>query len=134
MLRLLPLLLLTACAAARVAPTPPPPRPAPPPAVGFGPTPLRLLTRVEYDNTVRDLLGDDSRPARVFPLEPQERGSFDSDVMGRRVASLHVERYMAAAEALARRAAGRLSASELACPRCFVESFGRRAYRRPLRP
>ncbi|MBX5482972.1 MAG: DUF1587 domain-containing protein, partial [Myxococcaceae bacterium] len=26
-------------------------------------TPTRLLTREEYDNTVRDLLGDDTRPA-----------------------------------------------------------------------
>ena len=29
--------------------------------------PIRLLTREQYNNTVRDLLGDTSRPADGFP-------------------------------------------------------------------
>src|SRR5260221_14253428 len=32
-----------------------------------GPTFLRRLNRFEYDNTVRDLLGDTSSPASAFP-------------------------------------------------------------------
>src|SRR5690349_11526671 len=34
-----------------------------------GPAPVRLLTRVQYDNTVSDLLGTSSRPATGFPAE-----------------------------------------------------------------
>src|SRR5688500_479966 len=34
-----------------------------------GPATLRLLTRTQYDNTVFDLLGDDSHPAQTFPPE-----------------------------------------------------------------
>ncbi|MCZ7681042.1 MAG: DUF1587 domain-containing protein [Sandaracinaceae bacterium] len=32
-----------------------------------GPSALRRLTRDEYDATIRDLLGDDSRPASLVP-------------------------------------------------------------------
>ena len=32
-----------------------------------GPSPIRRLTRWEYDNTVRDLLGDTTRPSGRFP-------------------------------------------------------------------
>src|SRR5262245_55962452 len=50
-----------------------PPAPGTPPAAGdpteAGPSPLRRLTRREYNNTVRDLLGDTSRPADQFPLD-----------------------------------------------------------------
>src|SRR5689334_10374112 len=31
-----------------------------------GPSPLRRLTRADYDNTVRDLLGDTTHPASSF--------------------------------------------------------------------
>src|SRR5438105_1555933 len=33
-----------------------------------GPMPLRRLNRSEYNNTVRDLLGDTTQPANAFPL------------------------------------------------------------------
>src|SRR5262245_38871053 len=39
------------------------------PADHPGPMPLRRLTRDELNNPIRDLLGDDSAPARVLPLE-----------------------------------------------------------------
>jgi hypothetical protein len=32
------------------------------------------MNRREYDNTVRDLLGDDSRPAGSFPAEEEALG------------------------------------------------------------
>ena len=38
-----------------------------------GPTPLRRLDRREYNNTVRDLLGDNSSPADKFPVRPPGR-------------------------------------------------------------
>ncbi len=60
---------------------------------------LRRLNRTEYDNTVRDLLGDESRPAREFPDDDVGAG-FDNigDVLS--VSPLHIERYEAAAEKL----------------------------------
>jgi hypothetical protein len=107
------------------------------------PTPLRRLTRVEYDNTVRDLLGDATAPARRFP--PDElSGGFANNAAVLTVSPLLAERYQEAAEALAAAAVrdlGKLvpcdptkggAAGEEACARSFVESFGRRAYRRPL--
>ena len=37
-------------------------------------TPLRRLTRIEYNNTVRDLLGDTTNPADVLPPEEEVAG------------------------------------------------------------
>src|SRR5687767_3132485 len=39
------------------------------PSAGAGASPLRRLTRREYNNTVRDLLGDTTRPADQFPSD-----------------------------------------------------------------
>ena len=64
-----------------------------------GPAPLRRLTRTEYNNTARDLLGDDTRPGDTFPPEEETLG-FDNNASGRGVTQIHVERYMLAAEAL----------------------------------
>ncbi len=60
---------------------------------------LRRLNRTHYDNTVRDLLGDESRPARSFPDDDIGHG-FDSlgDVLS--VSPLHIERYEASAQSL----------------------------------
>src|SRR5262245_34335525 len=70
------------------------------------PTPLRRLTNEEYNNTVRDLLGDTSRPADAFP--PDEAvGGFENNTVSPVTQSL-VERYMSAAEALAASAASHL--------------------------
>ena len=102
-----------------------------------GPTPFRRLTRDQYDNTVRDLLGDTTRPARDFP--PDETiGGFGS---GTAVSLLQTEQYMSAAELLAANAVADLpsllpcdpaTAGEDACARDFIEDFGLRAWRRPL--
>jgi len=102
------------------------------------PVPLRRLTNEEYNNTIRDLLGDTSRPADAFA--PDEAiGGFENNTVSPVTQAL-VERYMDAAEALAARAALRLDklapcpARELpgACARNFIDAFGRLAYRRPL--
>src|SRR5688500_4389282 len=42
-----------------------------------GPSPIRRLTRVEYNNTVYQLLGDTSEPANNFPPD-EEAGGFDN--------------------------------------------------------
>jgi hypothetical protein len=41
---------------------------------------MRLLTRYEYDNTVRDLLGDTTEPARAFAPENRS-GVFENDAV-----------------------------------------------------
>ncbi len=102
--------------------------------------PMRLLTRVQYDNTVADLLGDASRPSELFdfPKEHLMLG-FDNNAEAHRVTPLLVERYLQAAEHLAARAvetrlaelAPCVDQSEPECGRSFVRSFVARAFRRP---
>ena len=105
-----------------------------------GPSPIRRMTRVEYDNTVRDLLGDATAPAKSFPPEEQALG-FDNNATALIVTSLLAEQYMNAAESLATAAVTRLdkiaptcdaAKTEDACAKQFVQTFGKRALRRPL--
>jgi hypothetical protein len=107
-----------------------------------GPSPMRRLTRFEYNNTVRDLLGDSTRPADGFPAEELGNG-FGNDASALTVSRLLAEQYVTAAKAIAERlvadrarytaALGCDPASgEDACAQAFIESFGARAYRRPL--
>jgi hypothetical protein len=102
--------------------------------------PLRRLTRIEYNNTVRDLLGVTTSPADTFPPD-EVSGVFNNDARVLSVPPLLAEKYMDAAEALAAGAVGNLSklvgcdpagVGEETCARQFVERFGRRAYRRPI--
>ena len=44
----------------------------------IGATPLRRLTRFEYNATVRDLLGDTTQPADAFPPD-EVRSGFDNN-------------------------------------------------------
>ena len=63
----------------------------------------RRLNRAEYNNTVRDLLGIDVRPADTFPVDDSGYG-FDNiaDVLS--ISPLLMEKYIAAAGKLARAA------------------------------
>lgn len=74
-----------------------------PARVDVGRVTLRRLNRFEYDSTVRDLLGDATRPARDFPADDFGHG-FDnqSDVLS--TAPLLVEKYDTAALALVKAA------------------------------
>ncbi|MEM9453076.1 MAG: DUF1592 domain-containing protein [Myxococcota bacterium] len=116
----------------------------PPPAAaclegGVGEQPLRRLTRSQYNNVVRDLLGIEGDPAAVFPAD-EKLGSFYSNGVAP-VSDLLVEQYMDVAEELATEAVTDLGTllpcdpgmmGEDACADEFIESFGRRALRRPL--
>jgi hypothetical protein len=97
-----------------------------------GPLPLRRLDRREYNNTVRDLLGDTTRPADRFP---SDKGEFLFRLPGP-VSSQDYSTIRDAAEALAAGAdVAKLApcmGDEEACARKFVTDFGLRAYRRPL--
>ncbi len=103
---------------------------------------LRRLTHSQYNNTVRDLLGDYSRPADRFPPEDFVNG-FKNQLRTQGMPPLLTEAYSAAAEKLALNAfragdVNRLvpckaaSAGDAKCRDQFVRSFGLRAFRRPL--
>src|SRR5688572_27866011 len=103
-----------------------------------GAAPLRLLTRFQYDNAVRDLVGDTTRPSLGFPPENEVDG-YRTNASTNLANPLLVESYLTAAEAVAARAAARVTeiapcdgADPVACGHAFVTSFGARAFRRPL--
>jgi hypothetical protein len=104
---------------------------------------VRRLTHSQYDNTVRDLLGDYSRPAQRFPTEDYVDG-FKNQLHYQAMPPLLVDAYSASAEKLALNAfrAGDInglipckasSVTDVKCRDLFVRSFGLRAFRRPLR-
>ena len=105
-------------------------------------SPLSLLTRVQYDATIADLLGDTSQPSQSFPPENQVQG-FNNNTEVHIANPLLVEQFMDAAEGIAGRAvaanlttlapcAGTSVAEQTACGASFVTTFGKRAFRRPL--
>jgi hypothetical protein len=98
---------------------------------------LRRLTRSQYNHTVRDLLGEESRPADQFPGEDFIHG-FTNQAEGQSVSPLLAEAYAKAAERLARNALRdprKLMPCDPGvkdCGRQFIRAFGRKAFRRPL--
>ena len=109
-----------------------------------GPSPIRRLTRVEYNNTVYQLLGDVSEPANQFPPD-EEAGGFDNQAGVLVVSPLLAEHYMSAAEQLAATHTPTLmqdlpncqgqNVDDAGCEAdvdAFIRSFGKRTYRRPL--
>ena len=111
--------------------------------VSVGPTGARRLSRNEYDNTLRDLMQDESRSGFV-KLPEDVLDPFDNDFTSQQPSGILVE----AAETLAFEASARLmadpakrdlvigcvptGAADTDCLRSFVISFGRKALRRPL--
>ena len=105
-----------------------------------GPALIRRLNRREFDNTIRDLIGEDLRPSEAF-LPDEEFLGFDNQAASLQVSALHAEQYMTAAELIADRVlsrrdefidCGAFAEGERACLRAFIEQFGLRAWRRPL--
>ena len=104
------------------------------------PAALRRLTHSQYNHTVRDLLGDETRPADAFPQEDFVHG-FKNQIAAQDISPLLAEAYNAAAERLARTAfpGGEdlnhllpCRPSKPGCAETFVREFGRKAFRRPL--
>ena len=62
-----------------------------------GRAPIRRLNRAEYNNTIRDLLGVDFKPAEDFPVDDSGHG-FDNMADALSMPPLMVEKYLAAAE------------------------------------
>lgn len=99
---------------------------------------LRRLTHSQYNHTVRDLLGEETRPADQFPKEDFVHG-FTNQADGQSISPLQAEAYARAAEKLARNAFSKSGRRNLipctpsdACRVEFIRAFGRRAFRRPL--
>ncbi|QQS46524.1 MAG: DUF1592 domain-containing protein [Acidobacteriota bacterium] len=99
---------------------------------------LRRLTHSQYNNTIRDLLDDQSAPANQFPPEDFVNG-FKNQHQSQNLSPLLVEAYSAAAERLARNAfrggdrRGLIPCKpSAACRARFVREFGLKAFRRPL--
>ena len=65
-----------------------------------GPAPLRRLSRVEYDNTIRDLLGIPFDSAREvgMPVDDGGAGGFDNLAASLGVSPALIDKYFAAAE------------------------------------
>jgi len=105
-----------------------------------GVTPMRRMTIREFDNTIRDLLGDDTKPAAHGGFPPDEAGTGFASNISSPVSAVAVESFRAVAEGVAERALDRLDTilpcspadGEDACIETFVTQFGRLAYRRPL--
>jgi hypothetical protein len=123
-----------------VKPTDPMVKPAPM-GTSAGVAPMRRLTAVQYRNTVRDLLGiEDPVPVSALPADEVIGDRFFSNVLTP-LKSIDLDKYASAAQALAGKALGNLATllpcdpkamPEAACAQKFIESFGKRAYRRPL--
>ena len=103
---------------------------------------IRRLTHSQYNNTVYELLGDQTRPADQFPQEDYIHG-YRNQIEGQGISPILAEAYGRAAERLARNAfrggdhrhlipCKPASASDDSCRDAFIRSFGLKAFRRPL--
>jgi hypothetical protein len=108
-------------------------------ALNAGLTPVRRLTRDQFNNTVRDLLGATGTPADALGLD-EKIGPFASNAIAP-VDETLVQQHQEVAAALAVAAKARMttiSPCNLAndtgttCATQFVTQFGQKAFRRPL--
>lgn len=129
--------------------------PVPPPvalstqcATGDVKFPFRVLTRLnraEYDNTVRDLLGDESHAAlSLLPVDAGE-GAFDNNAAALTINPALVETYVALADELATRSVAQASPgralilvcdpnddANATCIDDVITTLASRAFRRPV--
>ncbi|MGH7437149.1 MAG: DUF1595 domain-containing protein [Polyangiaceae bacterium] len=106
------------------------------------PSPIRRISRVEYDDMVHDLLGDTTHPATGFPPETPltQSVNFQANTYTS-VSDLIVQDYAQAAEALAETATASPSSlasllpcqtSDVSCAQQFIEKWANRAFRGEL--
>jgi hypothetical protein len=100
---------------------------------------LRRLTREQYDNAIRDLLGIEGHPSLGLSADEKLAAFFSNSVSP--VSRLSVEQYRDSAEDLAAAAVKQSlatlvgctgDAQNAACADQFIQTFGRRAFRRPV--
>ncbi len=105
-------------------------------------SPMRRISRDEYDNMVRDLLGDTTQPATGFvPETPMANGVYFETNTYTDVSTLVAQQYQQAAEALAQTAVSSATTlasilpcqtQDAACATQFIASFANRAFRGQL--
>ncbi len=114
------------------------------PTGDVGSVAIHRLNGAEYDNTVRDLIGDDSHLSSTFPPD-DGAGSFTNNADALNLSPLLFEKYEAAAEKLATfgvTGAGRArvvtcdpkAVGDEACATEALTTFAKRAWRRPVTP
>jgi hypothetical protein len=103
--------------------------------IGF--SPMRRLTRIQYDNSIKDLLGVDLGLSAHFS-EDELAGSFPGNSFTP-ISESQYSQYAEAAASAAFKTVERLTQllpcaaqADDACATQFIRQFGRRAYRRPL--
>jgi len=99
---------------------------------------IHRLNSTEYDNTIRDLLGDDSKPSAAFPPD-DGADSFTNIADALTISPLLFEAYESAAERLATGASSNPSIvtcedtqSTADCVEAVMSRFLPRAFRRPV--
>jgi Protein of unknown function (DUF1592)/Protein of unknown function (DUF1588)/Protein of unknown function (DUF1585)/Protein of unknown function (DUF1595)/Protein of unknown function (DUF1587) len=118
--------------------------------ISVGSSPLRRISRVEYDNMVRDLLGDNTAPADGFdPESPMSLGvNFDTNTYESVAGTRVPQEYQQTAETLGQNAVASANALSTvfnlngvnapcntqndACAQAFIASFANRAFRGQL--
>jgi hypothetical protein len=101
---------------------------------------LHRLSKLEYNNTMRDLLGVDSHPAEHFPPDGGGGGGFDNNSATLFIPPVLVEKYLgAAAIVLSSARPERIfisrptdAVSKVDAARKCVADFSMRAFRRPV--
>jgi hypothetical protein len=105
-----------------------------------GPSPLRLLSREQYLNTIRDLFGDAAQAASALGAN---RGASAFGLIQADVGQVELENFQQAAELIGAAvvvnqpllnalAPCRAGADRRGCARDFVRTFGARVYRAPV--
>ena len=93
---------------------------------------LHRLSRTEYNLTIRDLLGVDTKPAEKFPADGGGGAGFDNNADTLFIPPILMEKYLeAAGEVLAAAAPERLFVRKLDA-RATLELHVARAFRRPV--
>jgi hypothetical protein len=120
-----------------------PPKPGETPNLA-GAMPLRRLTIFEYNNTIRDLLGDGSSPASGGALSVDLPTAVGFASGAKIVTSVDARQFLDLSTKLGEAAGAKLATllpancaspaanAEEGCAKQFIKSFGLRAFRRPL--
>ena len=116
-------------------------------ATAPGRSPMRRLTTYEYNNTIRDLLGDTTNPGSALPAQVDSKQNlFGNDADQQSPSALLIEKYQSVAESVAARATASTTAlaklhscassvttsTEASCARMIATSLAPRAYRRTV--
>jgi hypothetical protein len=112
-------------------------------AIDPGNVTLHRLNNTEYDNTVRDLLGDVSQPAKAFPADSVASG-FDNEASVLSMSPLLAEKYSNSAKTLVDSLLAGAKRSQVmtcdpatggdACVQRVLSDFAKKAWRSPATP